>query len=119
MPAGLACCCQQRGARLVLVECEAGDEQRWRAQLEARGAQSAGSQQAHKPLTWQHLQQLLARYAGCWRWSTDGSVHVAHRLVVDTTAADLGSNVAAVLDFLEQLRQQATPQASQLQAAGG
>jgi hypothetical protein len=61
-----ACSCAaaavtQHGAVVAVVECIASDAAAWRQQLETRAAQQQVAQ-AHKPQTWEDLQQLLQGY---------------------------------------------------------
>mmetsp|Transcript_30707 Transcript_30707/g.78494 ORF Transcript_30707/g.78494 Transcript_30707/m.78494 type:complete len:197 (-) Transcript_30707:1665-2255(-) len=87
---------QQCHARLVVVEVGCGNEAEWRSRLEARGAQDAGTERAHKPGSWDALQATLQRYKGCYTWSTDGSRQVQHHVRVDTAGRDEASVAAAV-----------------------
>lgn len=48
------------GVQVIVVHCIATDESIWRARLEARKG-GACTSQAHKPQTWEELQQLLQR----------------------------------------------------------
>jgi hypothetical protein len=57
----IQCCALQNGAVVAVVECYAGDEARWRQQVEARAAAESDSDAAHKPQSWQQIQQLLQR----------------------------------------------------------
>ncbi len=50
---------QHDGALVVVVECVCSDEALWRQRLEQRGQQDASSERAHKPDSWEQLQQLL------------------------------------------------------------
>lgn len=60
-----ACLCAaaitQHGAVVAVVECIASDAAAWRQQLESRAAQQQVAE-AHKPQTWEDLQQLLQGY---------------------------------------------------------
>lgn len=55
------CCCVQHVAALAVVECRPLDSSVWEQRLAARAALEAGSRSAHKPRSWQQLQQLIAR----------------------------------------------------------
>ncbi|XP_073047675.1 uncharacterized protein [Primulina eburnea] len=89
----LAC---QNGARLIVVECRAGDEDEWRRRLEARG-RVAEAEKWHKPATWGELERLLEGYGGCW----DYDVGEVGKLVLDTTASvDVSEMVSIVIQFL-------------------
>ncbi|KAF5835746.1 hypothetical protein DUNSADRAFT_6926 [Dunaliella salina] len=74
----------QFGATLVVVECVCSNLEEWKWRTDVRGAANLGTNQSHKPEGWEQLQDLLARYHGCWRWSTDGSTLIPCLLVVDT-----------------------------------
>eukprot|EP00775_Hariotina_reticulata_P008623 gene8623-8804_t len=99
---------QQHGAQLALIECSASNEQLWRQQLEARGQQHAATTAAHKPQTWQEMQELLQKqvvqYEDCWRWTTDGSRSISHFLRVDTTASDQATLTQSVVQFLQSIQ---------------
>jgi hypothetical protein len=45
------------------------------------------------------------RYGDSYKWTTDGSCHLQHLLVVDTTASSLQQQVARVLEFLGSLEE--------------
>lgn len=97
---------RQHGAVVAVVECIASDAAAWRQQLETRAAQQQAAQ-AHKPQTWEDLQQLLRGYGDSYKWTTDGSCVLQHLVVVDTTAAGsaLQDQVQQVMEFLLALQQ--------------
>ena len=43
------------------MECVCSDEREWRARTEARGASLSGTDQAHKPRSWEEMQAILSR----------------------------------------------------------
>jgi hypothetical protein len=45
------------------------------------------------------------RYSDSYKWTTDGSCHLQHLLVADTTASSLQQQVARVLEFLGSLEE--------------
>uniref|UniRef100_A0A7S3QRC4 Uncharacterized protein n=1 Tax=Dunaliella tertiolecta TaxID=3047 RepID=A0A7S3QRC4_DUNTE len=75
---------EQFGAKLVVVECVCSNLEEWKSRINARGVTNSGTNQCHKPEGWEQLQDLLSRYHGCWKWSTDGSTCIPCLLVVDT-----------------------------------
>ncbi|KAG8372595.1 hypothetical protein BUALT_Bualt12G0082900 [Buddleja alternifolia] len=83
------------GARVVIVECKAGDEVEWRRRIEMRGA--AGGPGWHKPSTWREMEGLLEAYNGCW----DYDVGEVPKLVLDTTTpVEVAEMVSKVIEFL-------------------
>ncbi|KZV27407.1 hypothetical protein F511_02516 [Dorcoceras hygrometricum] len=86
----------ENGARVMVVECRAVDEDEWRRRLEARG-RVAGAEKWHKPATWVEMERLLEGYGGCW----DYDVGEVGKLVVDTTTSvEVSELVSMVLQFL-------------------
>eukprot|EP01025_Chloroclados_australasicus_P030620 TRINITY_DN3076_c1_g1_i1.p1 TRINITY_DN3076_c1_g1~~TRINITY_DN3076_c1_g1_i1.p1 ORF type:complete len:254 (-),score=19.15 TRINITY_DN3076_c1_g1_i1:495-1142(-) len=58
------------GSRILVVECECGDLEVWKARLKQRSEDTSNNlDQVHKPQSWEEVQQLLERYDGCWRWT--------------------------------------------------
>ncbi|WIA15383.1 hypothetical protein OEZ85_002045 [Tetradesmus obliquus] len=95
---------QQYGAFIAVVDCVAMDQAQWQQQVEARAAAAdTWHDTAHKPQSWQQIQQLLQRYDGCWRWSTDGSRSLQHHLLLDTTAGSLQDSLQQVLLFVAEV----------------
>ncbi|GLJ09418.1 hypothetical protein SUGI_0109180 [Cryptomeria japonica] len=68
----------QHGARLLIVECRAGNEEEWRRRLEDRAQRSPSW---HKPHSWEALMNLVEGYSGCCDYDTPQ----AKKLVVNTT----------------------------------
>eukprot|EP00879_Flechtneria_rotunda_P022465 GHRR01023716.1.p1 GENE.GHRR01023716.1~~GHRR01023716.1.p1 ORF type:complete len:199 (+),score=56.92 GHRR01023716.1:83-679(+) len=92
----------QCGAAVAVVDCIAGNEAVWQQQIEARAAQQqAALHGAHKPQTWQDIQQLLNRYNNCWQWTTNGERAIQHHLLIDTTDGNLEKNVQTAVDFIQ------------------
>ncbi|XP_022741055.1 uncharacterized protein LOC111292764 [Durio zibethinus] len=80
------------GAQLLVVECQALDQAKWRERLEGR------EKSWHKPTTWEELEKLVKGYSGC----TEYDVGDVPKMVVDTTAPNLGVEelVSSVVDFI-------------------
>ncbi|GMH40371.1 hypothetical protein BSKO_08275 [Bryopsis sp. KO-2023] len=79
---------EKSGARIVILECEARDEEIWKSRLEERATQDETSPESHKPQNWQALRALIESYRECWRWSDTVDNDVALRRVIDTTAQE-------------------------------
>ncbi|GBF91825.1 hypothetical protein Rsub_04930 [Raphidocelis subcapitata] len=90
----------QHGAAVALIDCLPSDEAAWRARLEGRGTEDAGTERGHKPCSWGDLQRLLDSYAGCWRWSIDAAPPLPRRFVADTTARGAGELAGAICGWL-------------------
>ncbi|KAM0951614.1 putative P-loop containing nucleoside triphosphate hydrolase [Dioscorea sansibarensis] len=83
---------RRHAARLVVVECVAGDMAEWKRRIESRVGDSW-----HKPRSWEELERLVQGYAGCTDYDMDGNE--VERIVVDTTAG-ADAAVAAVVRFI-------------------
>ncbi|CAA0821087.1 Unknown protein [Striga hermonthica] len=85
------------GGLVVVVECRAGDEAKWRRRIEARAAAGGGGW-LHKPSTWVEMGRLLEGYGGCW----DYDVGEVPRIVLDTTkvGVEVGDLVSKVIEFV-------------------
>ncbi|KAJ0980406.1 hypothetical protein J5N97_008661 [Dioscorea zingiberensis] len=80
------------GARLLVVECFAGDEAEWKRRIEGRAGDSW-----HKPRSWEELEKLVNGYGGCTDYDMTGDE--VERIVIDTTAGG-DAAVAAVISFI-------------------
>ncbi|KAH7661053.1 P-loop containing nucleoside triphosphate hydrolase protein [Dioscorea alata] len=83
---------RRHSARLVVVECVAGDVAEWKRRIETRVGDSW-----HKPRSWEDLETLLQGYGGCTDYDMDGGE--VEKIVVDTTAG-ADAAVAAVVRFI-------------------
>eukprot|EP00877_Chromochloris_zofingiensis_P006777 jgi/Chrzof1/2352/Cz11g11290.t1 len=92
----------QFGASIAVVDCHAQNEELWQQRLSQRALTDRGSDAAHKPQSWQQLQDMIDRYDGCWQWSVDGSVCLKHHIQVDTTASPATDTACQVVDWMQQ-----------------
>eukprot|EP00798_Chlamydomonas_sp_ICE-L_P021149 gene21149-28038_t len=95
---------QRHNATVLVVECCCSDDGMWKERLERRGETDKESTRSHKPCSWQQLQELLSRYDGCYKWTSDGSTRVDCLIVVDSAAVSTDGAVKNVLEYIEQMR---------------